>query len=283
MQKLVNRILVPVDFSGRSKSVAEKAMEFAVQHKCIVHLLHVDGIGPLKGLMLTQGHLLSPLPQPDNYKELEYKIRNTYLSDQSEDNPGTHITIRTGNWTDEIMEFVQAQKIDLVFIGQKSKFIGKRKLKFNPDKIASKTNIPVITVPANRKIIPMRSIVIPVTDFLPIRKIIYGIYFASGASCTIKLLGVSRAEEKEKALHYLVKASQLIKEHCVAKVQIENIISDNVASAIERYARAESADLVILNPGKQSAMPGFFSSFFKNIIQKYAAPPVLTLNPVENI
>ena len=41
------------------------------------------------------------------------------------------------------------------------------------------------------------SILIPVTDFLPIKELAYGVYVASGNNTTIKLLGIESNETKE--------------------------------------------------------------------------------------
>lgn len=150
----------------------------------------------------------------------------------------------------------------------------------NPDTIALKTNIPVITVPANRRLTRLFSIVIPITDFLPTRKLMYGVYIASTYDTVVKLLGIESEKNYHSMQYYLQRAARLIRDNSSVKVVTEVIRSENVAEAVERFTREKHADLLILNPNTQTKMPGFFSSLIGNIIQKYSSPPVLTVTPV---
>jgi len=80
--------------------------------------------------------------------------------------------------------------------------------------------------------------------------------------------------------HYLNRAYTLIKEHSDVPVVQQSISSDSVAEAVNQYAREYAADLIIVNPGPQSKMPGLLSKLLGQILQRYALPPVLTVNPV---
>jgi hypothetical protein len=96
-------------------------------------------------------------------------------------------------------------------------------------------------------------------------------------------LGVEDSKDEQQAKkvqHYLKKSFQLIKDNCTLLVKMTSTSSHNVADAVNNYAFKNSADLIIVNPGKQTRMPGFFSSLFGNFLQKFSAPPVLTVNPV---
>jgi hypothetical protein len=185
-----------------------------------------------------------------------------------------------GTWDEAIIDLVNNNDLDLVLIGQNETVLLKRKMAINPDKIAAKANVPVITVPANKRLIKLYSIVIPITDFLPVRKLMYGVYIASSYDTTVKLLGIETDNTSEKVQHYLQKALQLIKDNSKIKVEIETIKNHNVADAVNQFTRKKSTDLLILNPKTQTKMPGFFSRLFGNIIQKYSTPPILTVNPV---
>jgi hypothetical protein len=80
-------------------------------------------------------------------------------------------------------------------------------------------------------------------------------------------------------MYYMMKAYKLISDNCSLKVEFETTQSSNVAEAVNRYAQNISADLVIVNPGTQTKMPGVLSSLLGNIIQRYSSPPVLTVSP----
>ncbi|MFN8305774.1 MAG: universal stress protein [Ferruginibacter sp.] len=282
MQKLFNKILVPIDFSARSKKAIDKAVDIACEHKCSICLLHVAPITPFSALAMADGHLAVPFNVLDNKKELEFrldKLRN-YISLHSENRVESTFRIIQGGWNEVIIDFAEENNIDLILIGQDDYFQHKRKMMLNPDTIALKTNIPVITVPANRRLTRLFSIVIPITDFLPTRKLMYGVYIASSYDTVVKLLGIENEKTHSKMEYYLHRAVRLIRDNSDVKVDTEVIYCENVAEAVDRFTRKQHADLLILNPNTQTKMPGIFSSIMGNIIQKYSSPPVLTVTPV---
>ena len=280
MQKLFNRILVPVDFSPRSNKAVERAVNVAKLYRCHISLLHVVSISPFAAVSSAEGHITIPYNALDNKNELEFHLKK--LRDHailiSDGSIQIDYAIVSGHWDDAVIDKVIHDEFDLVIIGQTGRIIKKRNMLLNPDKIAEKTNVPVITIPTNRRLTKLYSIVIPVTDFLPVRKLMYGVYIGSMYDTTIKLLGIENAETKGKVQYYLNKSSKLIREYCDIKVETETAMSSNVASAINQFAMMKSVDLVIVNPNTQTKMPGFFSTLLGNIIQKFSAPPVLTIN-----
>ena len=214
MQKLFNKLLIPVDFSGRSKKVIEKAVEIATQYKCSLHLLHVAP--PDYITWSGETYLADSIWLPDNKAELEFKLAG--LCEIADESCGytiaTSYSVVKGSWDESVIDFANAHSIDLILIGQTGPVLRKRKMLLNPDKIASKTNVPVITIPSNRNITKLYSIVVPVTDFLPVRKLMYGVYIAANYNSTIKLLGIDNPETKNKMTYYMMKAHKLISDNC---------------------------------------------------------------------
>jgi nucleotide-binding universal stress UspA family protein len=282
MQKLFNKILVPVDLSEKSTDVVEKAFSFASRYNCSIHLLHVTAVSPFAAIPILDGKSFVPYNLIDNTMEVNFQLEK--IGKHIELLSGHAIQVKysvvKGTWNQGIIDFVNENNADLVLIGQKDNVLQKRKMSLNPDLIAEKTNVPVITVPSNRRIIRFYSIVIPVTDFLPVRKLMYGVYMALNVETTIKLLGVANEKTKDKVQYYLDKAGKLIRDNCDIRVETETVFSTNIAQAINHFAINKAADLVIVNPGTQTKMPGMFSSLLGNIIQKYAAPPVLAISAV---
>jgi len=282
MQKLFNKILVPVDFSAKSKMAVEKACDIAKQYDCNIHLLHVVAISPFAAIVMTEGPMAIPYANIENKDviEVEFKKLINTVKLLYGNTVKVEYSILQGTWDEAIIDFTNQNNYDLVLVGQKESLLKKRRMIINPDKIAAKANIPVITIPSNKRITKLYTIVIPITDFLPVRKLMYGVYIANGFDTTIKLLGIENNNSHEKVQHYLQKAAGLIKDNSTIKVNTQTIQSDNVAAAVNQFTRQQPADLVIINPQTQTKMPGFFSSLFGNIIQKYSAPPILTVNPV---
>lgn len=282
MQKLFNKVLIPVDFTERSNVAVEKACDIARQYNCSLHLLHVVPISPFAAMAMTEGPMVIPLLHVQNKVAIENNFNRliSKIKLLNGEQAQVNSTILQGSWDEAIIDFIGQHNIDLVLVGQKEKFLQKRKMFINPDKIADRANVPVITVPSNKRLIKLLSIVIPITDFLPVRKLMYGVYIASGHNSTVKLLGIENDDTHDKVQHYLKKATELIRENSSIKVETETIKSDNVAEAVNQFTRQKPADLLILNPQTQTKMPGFFSQLLGNIIQKYSTPPILTVNPV---
>lgn len=282
MQKLFNKILVPVDFSLKSKISIAKSVKLAEQYNCSIHLLHVNTISPFSTVLMAEGHMAIPSEMINNKSELEFKLKKycEYAESLAVKPIRVEGIIQKGTWNDVIIDIVKQNKFDLILIGQKSSILRKRKMLLNPDKIAQKTNVPVITIPSNRRLSNLSTLVIPITDFLPVRKLMYGIYLASGNKTSLKLLGIENEKTKDHVRYYMKKAYQLVNDNCNLKVELELIASNNVAEAVNQFAMINSTDLVIVNPGTQTKMPGVLSSLFGNIIQKYVVPPVLTITPL---
>ena len=285
MQKLFNNILVPVDFSRVSKRAFEKAIDLANKYECNIHLLHVVTITPMVAVAIAEGHLVIPYGAIDDQKELEFQLENLKrkYESQLENNRTIHIHLQKGLWDEAIIDFAQNNKVDLVVIGLQNKGLHKRKSHFNANRIAEEINIPVITVPENRRLVRLISVVIPITDFLPVKKLMYGVYIAQSDNATVRLLGVQDENDPDqckKVQHYLKKSFQLIRDNCNVPVEIATTSGHNVAEAINQYAYKNPMDLIIVNPGRQSRMAGLFASFLGNFLQKVSVPPVLTINQI---
>jgi len=286
MQKLFNNILVPIDFSSASERALGKAVEMANEYHCDIHLLHVVTISPFAFTTMAESHLLLPNEIVD-YNEKPGSDMDKLLAMYAPhllDGRRLYRHIAKGLWNDIVIDMVEEHHIDLLLLGQQEPSLRKRKMIIDPNSIAEASFIPVITVPpGNRRLGELFSIVVPVTDFLPIKKLMYGIYMAQHHRSTIKLLGIENEGDDQynrKVTHYLNKSFQLIRDNCDVPVEIAITTGTNVADTVNSYAFKNAADLVIVNPGRQSRMPGILASLLGNVLQRYSIPPVLTVRAV---
>ncbi len=280
MQKLFNKILVPVDFSARSKRAVEKAVLLAAEYRCSITLLHVVSIHKWHKRLENSGRAKIFI---DSWKETAYRLRNIATAACS--NAGLPLVdintvVLKGNWHDNIVWYINSHQMDLVLVAQHNLLSALRGTNLNTDAIASVTNVPVITIPPEKKITRLKTIVIPVTDFLPVRKIMYGIYMAAASDATLQLLQVKNDTADDKSEHYLYKAYRLIQDNCAVHADIQAASGHNAAAAIQSYMQQQAADLVIVNPGVQTKMPGLFSRLLGKLMQQQAVSPVMTLSPL---
>jgi nucleotide-binding universal stress UspA family protein len=121
MQKLFNKILVPVDFSAKSKKAVEKAVGIAVDYECSVTLLHVVTTSPLAAVAVAEGHMAIPYNIIANKTELEFQLEKLAASAKllSENKIKTEHCIVRGTWDEVIIDMVNEHHFDLVLIDQK--------------------------------------------------------------------------------------------------------------------------------------------------------------------
>ena len=280
MQKLFNNILVPVDFSKDSKVTFEKAIELANKYDCNIHLLHVITISPVNTLTPAKKNEFELYNFINKQEQFAFKLES--LKNKFKDQLNKERSIYThqlkGFWDECIIDFVLQNKIDVVMIGQG---LNKGKTFINVNKIAEEINIPVITIPGNRRLVKLISIVIPVTDFLPVKKLMYGIYVAQNDNATIRLLGVEDQNDQEqtkRVRHYLQKSFQLIRDNCKVPVEIATTSGRNISEAINHYAFKNPMDLIIVNPVKQARLSRSFVSSLGKVFQNISVPPMLTIS-----
>lgn len=280
MQKLFHRILVPVDFSFRSVKAAEKAVKTAAVYQSSVTLLHVVTKNADAAVNAAPSPMHVPYDHIADRQELEFQLAKLADRTVRKIQPPVAVTtdIVTGIWDDTVINYVRNYSFDCMIIGQQGGFATKRHMRLNADKIADAANIPVVTIPANRKLISLKSITIPVTDFFPVRKLLYGVYLASRNHASIDLLGIEQEQNNEVTDYYLRKATDWLLQHGVT-VKVTKVQHTNTAAAITEFVNKNETDLLILNPGLKTTMPGWRSSLMGMITKKYSLPPVMTVNP----
>src|SRR6188474_2417445 len=121
MQKLFNKIMVPIDFSSKSKSTVEKAVQIAKLYNCSIYLLHVLTASPFASIAVAEGHMAIPFNSIDNKSELEFQLEKlkNYIRLLSDGPIKVEYKILIGTWDDMIIDLVNQYKFDLLLIGQK--------------------------------------------------------------------------------------------------------------------------------------------------------------------
>lgn len=282
MQKLFNKILVPVDFSGASAKAVDKAVLMANAFKCSITLIHAVSPEQIIKSEKNRYGISDTGFELSNYKDTALQLKRmareaSYTASRSIE---INSVVIRGGWNEGIAEYINRYKVDLVIVCQRKHFFWKRKTALDTDRIAALTCVPVIEVPANRRLTGLGSIGIPVTDFLPVRKIMYGIYLANANNATLKLLGVKVNADEADNEYYLYKAYQLIRDNCIVKTELETIRGESAEAAVNEYVHNNTADLVIVNPDAASSTRSAFYAFLKNMRQRHSGSPVMTVTPL---
>jgi nucleotide-binding universal stress UspA family protein len=281
VENLFNNILLPVDLSAATLCTVEKAVDMAKEYDCSLHLLHVSPTDWLPMSRMSADGVIEEIERPDRRKLMSQMIGLVeYAKELSDSAIKIDYSLQRGKWDQQVIDMVNDRGIDLVLVGQNEEAGARRTMSLNPDKIAALTDVPVITLPYRRRLTHLHSILIPVTDFLPIRKLIYGAYIASRNKASLQLLGVVADKGKDRTQYFLKKSYQLVHESTPVYVHMAVTGAHNVAKAIRDLAKEEGTDLVVVNPTKQTKLAALLLSSPSETIQKYSASPVLAVNPI---
>lgn len=281
MYKLFNNILIPVNFSSATDGAIEKGITLANIYSCNIHLLYIDPT-PAQQSGLRKFFTFYSLQQKNSGKKSELKLKALAQNFQSSLTKGLKVFtgIEKGNRNDAAINYIIRNKIDLLLETVHSKSIHRNKLNLDVNRIAGKTSAAVISVPEKRHISHLYSIVIPVTDFIPLRKLGYAIYLARYYKTTIHLLGITYEQDFEyskKVEKYMHRSYQLIRDNCDVPIDLTIRDGSNVAEVVKEYATSNNPDLVIVNPGRQSRLKSYAFGWFAGMLQKNIYPPVLTI------
>jgi nucleotide-binding universal stress UspA family protein len=281
VEKLFHKILVPVDFSPETLFIVHKAVELAREYSCQIHLLHVSSDQWSPAMKSSVNDLLNEL---DDSSEDDIHFNMTALADYIKNISNQEIEAtfsqKKGKWNQEIIKTVDQVKCDLVLIARQEENRSGKKLEVDIDKIATRTDIPVISIPFGRRLTHIYSVLIPVTDFLPLRKLIYGAYIASSNQASIRLLGVEAPHTRGRIRHFLKTSYELIHENSPVYVSIALTETGNVAAAVDALAREEATDLILVNPKEQTEMPWQTFRHHDKTLAAVSSSPVLIVNPI---
>ena len=280
MKKLFNHILVPVSFNGNTTAVLEKALQVANRFDCDVHLLYVQpAVIPIP--FVNDNSLMSGLIN-ENEKEASIKLKALENESRAALADGLLVTstIAFGNWYAVIKEQVITRHIDLLVLPKhEKKFAGEMLYKIDINHLAQQTQCPVLTVTEDFDAGHLQNIVVPVDDFLPIKKLAAATYLARKFNGVVHLMGGrgdSYAEDKKKA-RCLTRAYQLLNDYTNVKVHCATQASK--AEDTLAYAHNVNADLIVVNSGKESLFRGWFSKWMRKYMYKKSTIPILTISP----
>jgi hypothetical protein len=266
MEKPFNNILVPVNFNRNTTMVMEKAVQIANYFSCDIKVLHVQSAKPVQEKLNDLLRVYRP------------NLNSGLIMEG---------IMTTGNWYQRMKEVIISSHIDLVVIPRSTKFFGALLYSININRLSQQTQCPVLTVTAKFNVEHLQRILVPVSDSLPIRKLSMAVYLAQKAGGTVHLLGqsgsskggpVSYLSHKSNA-RYLNRAYTLLNEYSRVEVQCSVRDGGHVARGTLDYARELEADLILVNPGRESTFGGLISKWFGKFLYRESNIPVLTIAP----
>jgi nucleotide-binding universal stress UspA family protein len=275
MQKLFNKILVPVNFNSNTSLALDKAIQLANRFNCDIHLLHVQiharSIPFFYGVFVSNSSSEKRLNQ---LKKLEDRCKS-----KLHDGLLMTSTIVKGNWQSVLKQTIITEHIDLVVIPKnRRRFSSALIKKIDLNRLTEQTRCPVLTVTRKFNVSHLQNIVVPINDFIPVRKLTIATYLCREVHGSIHLMGTegssSRGRAKEK---YLIKAFQLLNDYGHVKIHCSLPENFHNSTSTLAYAKNVNADLIVVTTGNESLLRGWWNKLIGKYLYKNSDIPVLTI------
>ena len=279
MKNFFNRILVPVVSDKELNGTITHAIELSNDLGCDLHLLHVQHtselLASIKWNWLWTESYLDPGADEQELSAMTKCFRGSMAD-------GLLLTASgaSGRWQMALKEAVITHDIDLVLLpsrpGRQMELLGR----ININKLAQQTQCPVLTM-SDFQGFQLQNIVVPIRDFLPLRKLTAATFLAKKFNGIVHLLGqtTQRQQKEGKSTLCLTEAYQLLRNYTRVKVHCSMDKDGDMAQETLNYAREVQADLIVVNPGTESRVGGFFRNWFRNGFTLQSNIPVLTIAP----
>ena len=258
MVKLFKKILVPVDFTEGSEIAIRKAVELAEPDESAICLLYI--CKPLFSLNLfsNTGYIVAPTTEILTITEIEQKI-SSYKSLISQHLGGVIVETvisEAGKLHQKIEETAELFGPDLIIMYKRgSKSVFHFFNQFSSEKIAQKTDCPVLTIKEGSGKKKIRNIVLPVTQRIPFRKLEIAIKLAKAFSAKIHLISFPDcSDEEKKSDHAFIESFKKIRENASLIIKHGPVFGNDIARAVLKYAESVEADLILVNPVTESSL-----------------------------
>jgi hypothetical protein len=254
----------------------------ANEFNCDLHILHVQSqvtVIPFLYDGTVSGSLFHSSPD-----KAEGRMAGLLDEYKSRLNDGLLMTTEVvqGNWQKKLKEAIIVRHIDLVLVPRyHRKFPGALIQQININRLSQQTQCPVLTVTQGFDIKHMQHIVVPVSDVIPVRKLVVATYLARKFNGIIHLMGQknSTLSTGSAASRSMTKSYQLLRDYTNVRVHCSDTGHDTGADSTLAFARDVHADLIVVNTGKESEGRGVFGKWLGKYLNRESSIPVLTVSP----
>lgn len=252
MTTAFNKILIPVDFSLNTETAVKKAIGFADPENAFIYLLHIIKPGT------SAAHKYIAGVADEKLRQWKDTIEETA--------PGISVKadlLRGVSVQQAIVDATRVVGPDLIVIGKQD---GRRnwflRPGVSPDKIAEKTNCPVLTAKPGSIHSKTKIIVIPIRHFVPERKIDLAVLIAEKYRAQVHLLAIGGDNWKADGdlTSTFLQTYHQLREKLRHPIEYFSINSRNLARDTLEYADSIMADMILVNPAAESGISNFAGS-----------------------
>ncbi|MBS1653488.1 MAG: universal stress protein [Bacteroidetes bacterium] len=280
-------ILVPVDFSINAEVAIKKAIELIDNNDGTIHLLHVKK--NLAGVYsaLVNNHFtttVTGVAAASEQKAASYKLYE-WKQILEEEVPMVKVNLHLlegGGVQDRIINLSTEVRPQLIVIGkhQKSKWFTKLST-VTPHRIAKITNCPVLSLCPGAITHHIRSIVIPVRDFIPKRKIDIVVNLAKDYRAKIYLVSITGKNkyDENSTNPVFIKTYRLLRDVLNSTIEFRVLSGNNLAKAAFEFAESIHADMLLVNPVAETKVSNITGEHIHDLLPYDSPLQIMAVEP----
>jgi nucleotide-binding universal stress UspA family protein len=280
MEVRFEKILIPVDFTINTKVAIDKALSLAETEKTIFYLVHVHT--NRFGLPGRNKHFKTPffrrrLSREQNFIESRIQLLKTAIEEKR---PNVRVVVHVEmGGSVEPMIIAKAREImpDLILLAKKSHHY---LLPFLNTVVAARivqqTHLPVLTAKPGSIDNLIRTVVVPIDESFPQRKIDYIQALKRKARMNIMLVAFPESENPDQVPKILIHVYRLLSRDPLNQIFYETISGRNRAKAIISYCKKVAADLLIIAPHTEKKI-GWLTTNLSDIIPANSKTQILSV------
>ncbi len=155
---------------------------------------------------------------------------------------------------------------------------------FNADQLSRRSTCPVLNLANHQQHSCMKRIILPVRDFIPVRKMELLVLFARLYKAKVVLVAKQNSFFKsEKERDALLESYRILRNGLSNRVECCLLKGNNFPKAIAAYAGETGADMLIANPGKETLVSGIFNMLVTDILPAGSQLKVLFVVPYQDM
>jgi nucleotide-binding universal stress UspA family protein len=251
MEKLINRILMPVILDTEILPVIRQVAKLAENHHAELHLIYIGNPDDYQPTLQWFQPKVTPLALTRQKMESLWAIKETICA---EFDISVHTTVEWGKWRSILLSYAESINADLIILNEsttpKRKF---RLLKSHLEYIIENSSCQVITLFQNESIVDKwKQVVIPITDFIPELRLQTIIETAISQKMTIHLVTINGGELDKHTSDFYFLTETLKRLKPAANIQVEcRCIANNFGpvDSFLHYARSIKADMLMTKRG----------------------------------
>ncbi|MDE3234774.1 MAG: universal stress protein [Bacteroidota bacterium] len=272
-------ILIPVSNLEEAVLAADKAIELYADE---MHSMHFVNVQPRINWVAD---LFSFAREKTGSKSVSaIEILATLKETFSAKAP--HITIITrqifsGGYTQALIQYINDNELELLIQPKrKNKKISLPTSSIKINKLVKQTGCALLTVTPSCLHHPIKSIVLPVSTFIPEKKIEMASALARKYNAHIYIITIMdlNDEDSKTIADAFYLTYKRLKDYGHSP-QYKVLSGNHSADLLLRYANQVKADMILLNPGKETSIPGVMNKTIVDLLNPLSHLHILTLKP----